>query len=95
MPRDTPIRFPASACVRSSTSQSFRDSNSSRDRMIRSTAVMGMPVGLNALPLKAHLQLRGFLARGDMGASLCNVHMHICITGRRGLVKKESAPDSK
>ena len=87
VPRDTPILRPASSCVRSSRSQSLKASNSSRDMDIVSTSDIGMPVGLNAFPLKLHWQCRGFLHRGDMSIPSYFVHMHIMITNLPDVVK--------
>src|SRR3990172_7317171 len=77
VPRDTPILAPASACVRSSRSQSFKASSSSRNSGTCSISDIGTQVGLNALPLNLHLQFRGFLHLGDMLAPTGHfVHMH-------------------
>jgi hypothetical protein len=49
-----------------------------------------MQVGLKALPLNLHLQLRGFLHLGDMSVSFRFVHMLRTITGAGGNVKHDS-----
>jgi hypothetical protein len=48
---------------------------------------MGNPAGLKAFPLNAHLQLRGFLQRGDMALPFLYVHMHSLLPERRRPVK--------
>jgi hypothetical protein len=58
---------------------------------------MGIPVGLNAFPLKLHRQRRGFLHRGDISILSQSVHMHKMITGLSAVVNSFSvgaAPDA-
>ena len=88
VPRDTLIFAPASACVRSSRSQSFKASSSSRKRGMCSTSAIGTPAGLKASPLNVHLQFLGFLYRGDILALPHIVHMHTSIPHRCDHVKK-------
>src|SRR5574341_9066 len=82
VPLDTPILVPASSCVRSSRSHSFKASSSSRIRDIRFTSVIGTPVGLNAFPLNVHRQCRDFLFLGDITLLFYYVHMHKKYQGR-------------
>jgi hypothetical protein len=86
VPLDTPILVPASACVRSSRSQSLKVSSSSRKRGTCSISDIGTHVGLNALPLNLHLQFRGFLHLGDMPTPFI-VHMHRTLAGTPDFVK--------
>ena len=50
-----------------------------------------MPVGLKALPLKVHLQFRGFLHLGDtINPTFHIVHMHTILAGAGDNVKQHS-----
>ncbi len=92
VPLDTPILLPASSCVRSSRSQSFSASSSSRKRVIRSTSDIETPVGLKAFPLNRHPQSLCFLHRGTCYPPYC-VHMHTIIQVRCRIVKSFMHPE--
>jgi len=65
VPRETPMLFPASSCVRPSWSQRRSASSSSRCSSICRSSLKGMRVGLKARPQSLPWQCRSFFGRGN------------------------------